>query len=166
MLFADVGFCGFDCGEGWRGVLERLVDRVAPEMIRIGAVIDQVKEKFGGLRFYVSHENDAIRDAISEAEREALKTCETCGSKENVKTKGEAPVVRAGLISSPTTWVQLPGRLPKKEKRHRGVAQLAGALGSGPRGRWLKSSRRDHRAIAQLGSAPVWGTGGRQFKSD
>lgn len=39
----------------------------------------QVKEKFGGLRFYMTSANDEIRELVSEAEALSYKTCEECG---------------------------------------------------------------------------------------
>lgn len=39
----------------------------------------QVKEKFGGLRFYMNATSEVMDKMISEAEREASKTCESCG---------------------------------------------------------------------------------------
>jgi hypothetical protein len=39
----------------------------------------QVKEKFGGLRFYVNHRMDAILQRIEIGELESLRTCEVCG---------------------------------------------------------------------------------------
>ena len=39
----------------------------------------QVKEKFGGLRFYMTCDTDEISDLISEAQALSLKTCEECG---------------------------------------------------------------------------------------
>jgi hypothetical protein len=40
----------------------------------------QVKEKFGGLRFYVNCRNDAaIRQRIGTAAQESFRTCEICG---------------------------------------------------------------------------------------
>jgi hypothetical protein len=39
----------------------------------------QVKEKFGGLRFYMSESTSEIELAIQDAEEESLTTCETCG---------------------------------------------------------------------------------------
>jgi len=87
-LFADKNFCGFDCNEGWKDILERLFVKIADDMRRIGSTVDQVKEKFGGLRFYTSTCNDVIDEAINEAEKEAWKTCEYCGSKEDIKTEG------------------------------------------------------------------------------
>jgi hypothetical protein len=39
----------------------------------------QVKEKFGGLRFYMTSGTDEIFDLIEEAEALSCKTCEECG---------------------------------------------------------------------------------------
>ena len=40
----------------------------------------QVKEKFGGLRFYVNcRRNEAIRQRIGIAADESFRTCEVCG---------------------------------------------------------------------------------------
>lgn len=39
----------------------------------------QVKEKFGGLRFYMTIESDEITTLIREAEALSFKTCEECG---------------------------------------------------------------------------------------
>ena len=45
-----------------------------------GTVAVQVKEKWGGLRFYVSNSDDYIDGAISLAESLSLRTCEQCGA--------------------------------------------------------------------------------------
>lgn len=39
----------------------------------------QVKEKFGGLRFYMTHYTDEMSALIREAEQKAEQTCEVCG---------------------------------------------------------------------------------------
>jgi hypothetical protein len=69
---------GIDCGNGWLEIINKLVDdlvRVSP-----GFKIVQIKQKFGGLRFYADDVNEAGRDLIWRAEAEADKTCELCGS--------------------------------------------------------------------------------------
>ena len=43
-------------------------------------VAEQVKEKFGTLRFYTNATDDYIRGAISMAEAMSLTTCEECGN--------------------------------------------------------------------------------------
>jgi hypothetical protein len=42
-------------------------------------VVEQIKEKFGGLRFYYSGGDDTISGMVSMAESWASHTCETCG---------------------------------------------------------------------------------------
>ena len=42
----------------------------------------QVKEKFGGLRFYMTTGTDEMLDLIEEAEEASYKTCEECGSQD------------------------------------------------------------------------------------
>lgn len=48
----------------------------------------QVKEKFGGLRFYVDNADDYTRGVISMAESMSYKTCETCGAPGKQTGKG------------------------------------------------------------------------------
>lgn len=65
-------------GEGWRPILLQLHEEILKENPYYN--IDQVKEKFGGLRVYlISRESSAIRDAIFEAEATSFVTCEKCG---------------------------------------------------------------------------------------
>jgi hypothetical protein len=45
----------------------------------------QVKEKFGGLRFYIGARPKEIWNLIAKYENESWKICESCGSSENVK---------------------------------------------------------------------------------
>ena len=76
----------FPVGEGWRGLVEKLVEdiiKIAPDV-----EISQIKEKFGGLRFYIDYGTDEVFDLISKAEQESFKICEGCGTKENVTTEG------------------------------------------------------------------------------
>lgn len=68
------------CGDGWRGIVTKLcadLHRIAP--IRVV----QIKEKFGGLRFYVDgvppEVKDQVFDLIREAEASSFETCEKCG---------------------------------------------------------------------------------------
>ena len=53
-------------------------------------LVFQVKEKFGLLRFYPNYYTDEIKKHISAAESLSFKTCEKCGTTNNVKlqTKG------------------------------------------------------------------------------
>lgn len=45
----------------------------------------QVKEKFGGLRFYMSLTNDKISELIREAEKKSVTICEECGESGQIR---------------------------------------------------------------------------------
>ncbi len=88
LLYANM--LAFDCEDGWLGLLQELSDKVEAinqkEETPIVAV--QVKEKFGGLRFYVSqHDVEAAR-AISDAQAKSYAVCETCGSAGSLRKEG------------------------------------------------------------------------------
>lgn len=72
---------GFECGDGWFKLIDQLSADITILDKKEGTttIATQVKEKYGGLRFYVQGGTDAIEDAIDKAEDESLKTCEWCG---------------------------------------------------------------------------------------
>lgn len=69
-----MGF-GFECGDGWFELIKELSEKLEP----LGVEAVQVKEKFGGLRFYANHATDAAWDLIEEAECKSETICEECG---------------------------------------------------------------------------------------
>ncbi|MBU1235137.1 MAG: hypothetical protein KKC77_19790 [Proteobacteria bacterium] len=75
----------FPVGEGWRKFIMKLAEDIAD--VNPDTEVNQVKEKFGTLRFYCSG-GDEVGKLIEKAEWESGKTCERCGSKKNVTTKG------------------------------------------------------------------------------
>jgi len=62
---------------GWRPLVGKLYD----DLIALGwdGEVLQVKEKFGGLRFYVGEASDAVHDRIEVAEITSEKICQVCG---------------------------------------------------------------------------------------
>ena len=74
----------WECGTGWYNLYQPIVDEInsinesLPEEEKIR--IYQIKEKFGGLRIYVSHSNPFLDAKIEEAENRSYKTCEQCGA--------------------------------------------------------------------------------------
>ena len=78
-MFEGIERYNFSCGEGWRPILEGLCASIAAMNLPELRVV-QIKEKFGGLRFYVHNANSAVHAAIDAAEREAAKICEECGA--------------------------------------------------------------------------------------
>lgn len=83
---------GFECGDGWYQIIDELCEKIqnhidTNDVAQVIAV--QVKEKFGGLRFYITGGDDYVYDLIDEAEFKSYKTCEHCGSTDDVEqTKG------------------------------------------------------------------------------
>jgi hypothetical protein len=49
--------------------------------------VQQVKEKFGSLRFYVTMASDEMYKLISDAEKKSQETCEVCGDKASLMEK-------------------------------------------------------------------------------
>lgn len=62
-------------GPGWHSIVRPLIERCRKE----GISIAQIKEKFGGLRFYVHSAPADFLDAIDAAEALSISTCEECG---------------------------------------------------------------------------------------
>lgn len=83
---------GIECGYGWYGLILPLYFAIQdyndnkPEEDQIH--IDQIKEKFGELRFYISNAPEEFQDWASRIEDESYKVCEFCGSTTDVTTEG------------------------------------------------------------------------------
>ena len=79
---------GVECEDGWKCLIDPIFEYIKKynedkkEEDKI--IIFQIKEKFGGLRFYVDHGNEELHNMIDKAEEESYKVCEFCGSKEDV----------------------------------------------------------------------------------
>lgn len=72
---------GFECGDGWFEILKKLSKKLRDISRKRGIDIRavQVKEKWGGLRFYIEGGNEEANKAIDEAEYDSFDTCEQCG---------------------------------------------------------------------------------------
>src|SRR5208283_3534018 len=85
---------GFRHDDGWFDIIWRLCEDLEPLVAEVeketGRKFEvlQVKEKFGGLRFYVNHANDAIRERIGIAAKESFRTCEVCGQPGKLREVG------------------------------------------------------------------------------
>jgi hypothetical protein len=79
---------GFECGDGWFTILDYLMSNIQhhidwknrTEEVVPQVTLDQVKEKFGTLRFYYTGGDDYIRGMVTMAESMSGVTCETCGA--------------------------------------------------------------------------------------
>ena len=101
-------YWGFECGDGWYNIidamcaviqghinfqnnkrriyLEKQYKDIPDEVPQVVAV--QVKEKFGGLRFYYDGGDDYINGVVNMAVFMAEKTCMECGSPGTMRTDG------------------------------------------------------------------------------
>lgn len=70
---------GFEVGDGWFTLLNKLILNLKQLDLPEDFKVLQVKEKFGGLRFYISGGNDAIYALIDDAGEQSYKICENCG---------------------------------------------------------------------------------------
>lgn len=92
----------FECGDGWLTLIDELCGDIArhvdnqkrsldfkkengeavddSEYEQLQVKISQVKEKFGGLRFYTYGGDDYVRGMITFAESMSMRICEYCGN--------------------------------------------------------------------------------------
>jgi hypothetical protein len=93
---------GFDCGDGWFDIIWELSEKISPLVKTFNAEMQkewdalsdeenkldpeppifgvvQVKEKFGGLRYYTNYYTKEIQDIIDEYENKSYDVCEVCG---------------------------------------------------------------------------------------
>ncbi len=74
----------FEVEEGWYPLIKNLIE----ELLELGwnREISQVKEKFGGLRFYINDGSKEIYELISKYENLSYEICETCGEEGKLRT--------------------------------------------------------------------------------
>lgn len=75
---------GIECGDGWFDLLWKLCEGIEKQLKKDKIKdfeVNQIKEKFAGLRFYVAGCNNKIRKLIDKAEEKSCKICEECGEK-------------------------------------------------------------------------------------
>jgi hypothetical protein len=93
---------GFDIGDGWYQIIDILCRQIqhhvdwkqaqkdkykrgdgCPQVVAV-----QVKEKFGGLRFYYNGGDDVVDGMVRMAESWAAHTCEVCGNIGSARGEG------------------------------------------------------------------------------
>jgi hypothetical protein len=84
---------GIECGDGWLDIIDEASQKIEKLSLKKkeedpnfdGFVIHQIKEKFGGLRLYVSKRDSEVDKIVMEAENACAVTCETCGNPGEVR---------------------------------------------------------------------------------
>lgn len=86
---------GIETGDGWKDIIitlcnkiEVLIKELPQEQIDDGVACVQIKEKFGGLRFYMHGATEAMNNLIDQAELDSFKICESCGKPGEVRPGG------------------------------------------------------------------------------
>ena len=83
---ADYLYYGFECGDGWFNLIWELSE----ELEKAGFIgedfrVTQVKEKFGGLRYYTNYTTDVMDEIIEKYEEKSYRVCERCGAEGKVR---------------------------------------------------------------------------------
>lgn len=80
--------CNSRIGTGWFGLVEQLdsdIAKLAPDY-----TIDQIKEKFGSLRFYIGSIDENVFEEVYEliraAEKKSSEMCDVCGRPAKIST--------------------------------------------------------------------------------
>jgi hypothetical protein len=82
-LFSYTHLREIACLPGWLNLIDELCRTLQihldshPDVPQVKVL--QVKEKFGGLRFYFSGGDTACHEAVAAAEERSLSVCEVCG---------------------------------------------------------------------------------------
>ncbi len=87
---------GFECGDGWYSLIWELCEDIetalkndtANEATDFPFRVMQVKEKYGGLRFYTNWGTDEIFALIDTAEEKSTEICEICGKPGELNKSG------------------------------------------------------------------------------
>lgn len=76
-----IGEPSIEAGDGWFRLIYDLCEQIQKHADEKGLnlLALQVKEKFGGLRFYIRGADEHIGALIDEAERKSFTICEVCG---------------------------------------------------------------------------------------
>ena len=88
-------YWGFDCGDGWFNILDRLLHSIQHYTTRknrrgqfvVPVTLDQVKEKLGTLSFYYTGGDEVIAGMVMLAGSMSAVTCEHCGNAGRMEIK-------------------------------------------------------------------------------
>ena len=109
---------GVECKDGWKGLYQPLL-----ELCKLYNIpVLQVKEKFGGLRFYTGRVDARVDDLIRAAEQESYHVCERCGEHGIAGHSDTGPIYKAtcGPVEEGGHWVNTlcnPCRTKLREQR-------------------------------------------------
>ena len=116
MLFhSSLSHFGFETDDGWFQIIRDLSARLEgiikrlPEGERDDYYAVQVKEKFGGLRFYMNMETEEMSRVIREAEGQSVVTCGVCGRPGRLRGRGWVKTLCEGHAAVMTSLPKCEG---------------------------------------------------------
>jgi len=77
-----------DIHQGWLDLVDELMTEMKKDVLPDNFEVSQVKEKFGGLRFYCSNVSKNGWDIIRKYEEKSYTICEKCGNPGTPNTVG------------------------------------------------------------------------------
>jgi len=90
-----LGCCvSMDCEDGWYDIIYNLCNDIDSELKNCSTkfiddfFVEQIKEKYATLRFYVTYGTKNIYKLIENAEEKSAKTCERCGEQGKLCIRG------------------------------------------------------------------------------
>jgi hypothetical protein len=98
---------GFECGDGWFTLLRDLSNGIISALSDCDGTfyVIQVKEKWGGLRYYTQGVcSDVLTRLIGDSERLSMTVCEVCGSPGKLRKGGWLSTL-CDSCSSPATRI-------------------------------------------------------------
>ena len=84
------------CPKGWVELVDGLCDQIHAKGVKIN--VQQIKEKFGGLRFYYTGGTDEIDELVAHTENLSYKTCQECGIVDNDKVATDGLLLFVNLV--------------------------------------------------------------------
>ena len=72
--------CGVSIRDGWAPLVDALIESLVALGMDPAKDVAQIKEKLGGLRFYLETGTRPMFTVIDAAEEASFKTCEVCGA--------------------------------------------------------------------------------------
>jgi hypothetical protein len=92
--YETASFHGIACGDGWEPIvrwlsaaIERLIEQEPADEQEIYRCIE-VRERFGGLEFYMNDATEEMSKLIKIAISESFKVCEFCGNPGSLRQDG------------------------------------------------------------------------------
>ena len=101
--------CGLDISPGWYDIVERLFEILEASGFK-DIRVQQIKEKFGGLRFYYEGGDRGLYDKIEKVESQAYQTCDICSAEGEVTNSESGWRITRCKEHARTAWPEITAK--------------------------------------------------------